>query len=78
MAPRQNEGIAPMTNETPARAAAEALARRLGFTSMVSRGRDSLDFKDVSIVALLDALETAYLAGYYAGQADADASVASP
>lgn len=59
---------------TPARAAAEAHARRLGFTSMESRNRDALDFKEVSIVSLLAALEAAYHAGYDAGQADADAN----
>jgi hypothetical protein len=51
------------------RPAVEAQARWLGFTSMATRNSDRLDFKDVSIASLLQALETAYLAGYDAGHA---------
>ena len=46
------------------RAAFALLARqRLGFATLDERGRDSLDFREVSVLQLRDALARAYLAG---------------
>lgn len=46
------------------RAALALLARqRLGFETLEERGRDRLDFKDVAVWTVRDALARAYLAG---------------
>ena len=46
------------------RAALALLARlRLGFETLEERGRDRLDFKEVAVWTVRDALARAYLAG---------------
>ena len=50
--------------KTDARLAALApLARKLGFETLAERGADSLDFREVGVVRLREALEAAYEAG---------------
>jgi len=39
------------------------LARTLGVTHLESRGRDALDFHDINVEGLREALEAAYDAG---------------
>lgn len=41
----------------------ERIAKKLGFETIDTRGRDSLDFRDVSVWAIADALEQAYALG---------------
>lgn len=43
-----------------------SLAKRLGFETVAVRNRDALDFKDVGIAALCEALDAAYKAGQLA------------
>ncbi len=44
-----------------------SLTRRLGFETPQARGRDSLDFAEVHVERLLEALQEAYDAGRNAG-----------
>jgi hypothetical protein len=47
----------------------EGIARkRTDIRTLRTRGRDSLDFHDVSVWALLDMMQSAYDAGFEAGQ----------
>jgi hypothetical protein len=47
----------------------ESIARkRTDIRTLRTRGRDSLDFHDVSVWALLDMMQSAYDAGFEAGQ----------
>jgi hypothetical protein len=47
----------------------EGIARkRSDIRTLRTRGRDSLDFHDVSVWALLDMMQSAYDAGFEAGQ----------
>jgi len=47
----------------------ERIARkRTDIRTLRTRGRDSLDFHDVSVWALLDMMQSAYNAGFEAGQ----------
>ena len=51
------------------RAALALLARqRLGFTTLEEQGRDRLDFKEVAVWTVRDALARAYVAGMNAGK----------
>lgn len=48
--------------------AVEEIAKNvLGFTTLETRNRDCLDFKEVAVWAVKEALEEAYLAGRKAG-----------
>ena len=47
----------------------EGIARkRSDIRTLRTRGRDSLDFHDVSVWALLDMMQSAYNAGFEAGE----------
>ncbi len=48
-------------------AAAEAIRKRLGLDTLADRKRDSLDFHDVSVAAIRDAIGIAFDAGWDAG-----------
>lgn len=53
-------------------AAVERVRRTLGIETLETRGRDALDFHEVSVRALLEAIQIAFTAGYDAGMADGE------
>lgn len=48
-------------------AAAEAIRQRLGLETLADRKRDALDFHDLSVASIRDAIEIAFSAGWDAG-----------
>jgi hypothetical protein len=55
-------------NRSKALAKAAAKIREdLGLVTLRTRGRDGLDFHDISVAAIRDAIETAFAAGWDAG-----------
>jgi hypothetical protein len=48
-------------------AAAEAIRERLGLETLDTRNRDALDFHDVSVASIRDAIAIAFEVGYDAG-----------
>ena len=54
-------------------AAAEAIRQRLGLETLADRQRDALDFHDLPVAAIRDAIAIAFDAGYDAGFDDAQA-----
>jgi hypothetical protein len=57
------------TNKTKARhmAAAEAVRNRLGLETLEDRKRDALDFHNISVASIRDAIALAFEAGFAAG-----------
>jgi len=58
------------TNKTNARqmaAAAEAVRNRLALETLADRKRDALDFHNISVASIRDAIALAFEAGYDAG-----------
>lgn len=51
------------TNSAPEGLLAELARRHLGIETLATRNRDSLDFHDVAVWAIRDALEAAWQAG---------------
>jgi len=67
-----------MTERTPSEAnerriadTLERIRKRLGIETFETRGRDALDFHDISAAAIRDAVRMAFEAGYDAGFQDA-------
>lgn len=61
----------------PREARLEAIARdELGFETLTTRNSDSLDFKEVAVWSLRNALREAYSAGRISGMADGQAMAA--
>ena len=57
----------------------ERIAReRTDIRTLRTRGRDSLDFHDVSVWALLDMMQSAYDAGFRAGAEHASTACTPP
>ena len=59
------------TKNTKARkmeAAAEAIRKRLGLETLADRKRDALDFHEISVAALRDAIAIAFEAGFDAAE----------
>lgn len=50
--------------------AVERVRRTLGIETFDTRGRDHLDFHEVSVRVLREAIQAAFMAGYDAGVAD--------
>ncbi|MBX3377505.1 MAG: hypothetical protein KF678_10945 [Phycisphaeraceae bacterium] len=48
-------------------AAAEAVRKRLGLETLADRGRDALDFHDLSVESIREAIALAFDAGWNAG-----------
>jgi len=48
-------------------AAVEAIRKRLRLETLGTRGRDALDFHDVSVAAIRDVIQIAFDAGWDAG-----------
>lgn len=48
-------------------AANEAVRKRLGLETLATRGRDALDFHDISVASLRDAIAIAFEIGFQAG-----------
>lgn len=48
-------------------AATEAARKRLGLETLVTRGRDALDFHDISVASLRDVIDMAFEIGLKAG-----------
>ena len=49
--------------------AVEAIKKRLDIETLETRNRDALDFHEVSVAAIRDAIEIAFEAGWNAGYA---------
>ena len=52
-----------MQNDTPVPAELLAIAERLGFPTLETRSSDALDFREVAVLMVRDALRHAYEAG---------------